>query len=132
MSAYLLDTMTVLWMAFEPERISKRAAATLLDDSSPIHCSIFSLWEIGIKMGGRGYREFVLPDDWEIVIPEGLAAQGIGELRILPRHCRRVQELPAHHKDPFDRVLIAQALEEGLEVIGCDGQFDAYGVRRVW
>ena len=47
-------------------------------------------------------------------------------------HCRRIQDLPAYHKDPFDRMLIAQALVEGLEVIGCDGQFDAYGVRRVW
>ncbi len=53
-------------------------------------------------------------------------------VRVEVEHCRRIQDLPAYHKDSFDRMLIAQALVEGLEVIGSDGQFDAYGVRRVW
>jgi len=132
MRSCLLDTMTILWMAFEPHKLGRRAAGVLQEEGTGLRYSIASLWEVGIKMGGGGYREFVLPDDWEVSIPEGLAEQGIEELPILPRHCRRIQDLPFHHKDPFDRMLIAQALEEGLDVIGCDGQFDAYGVRRVW
>ncbi len=120
MNGYLLDTMTILWMAFEPEKVGRGASARLADDGTRLQYSISSIWEIGIKMGRRGYREFVLPVDWEIAIPEGLAGQGITQLPILPRHCRRIQDLPFHHRDPFDRMLIAQALEEKLEVIGCD------------
>jgi len=132
MKTYLLDTMTILWMGFEPEKVGKKAAALIEGNNARILYSITSLWEIGIKMGGRGYRDFFLPEDWHRLIAEGFTVQGIEELQILPGHCRRVQDLPAHHKDPFDRMLIAQALEGGLEVIGCDRQFDAYGVRRVW
>lgn len=68
----------------------------------------------------------------EVAIPVGLAEQGIAELPIRPIHCRRVQGLPFHYKDPFDRLLIAQALVEGLDVIECDAQLDTYGVRRIW
>lgn len=132
MRSYLLDTMSILWMAFEPYKIGRRAASALEEEGVPLRYSIVSLWEIGIKMGGRGYREFVLPENWEVEIPEGLAGQGISELPILPRHCRRIRDLPFHHKDPFDRMLVAQALDEGLDVIGSDERFDAYGVRRVW
>jgi PIN domain nuclease of toxin-antitoxin system len=132
MKRYLLDTMTILWTAFEPENVSRRAASALLDESAEIHYSISSLWEIGTKMGGRGYREFVLPDDWEVVIPDGLMRQRILPLSITPRHCRRIQDLPFHHRDPFDRMLIAQALEEEFDVIGSDKQFDDYGVKRIW
>lgn len=132
MRSYLLDTMSILWMAFEPYKIGRRAASALEEEGVPLRYSIVSLWEIGIKMGGRGYREFVLPENWEVEIPEGLAGQGISELPILPRHCRRIQALPFHHKDPFDRMLVAQALADGLDVIGSDAQFDPYGVRRIW
>lgn len=132
MRSYLLDTMAILWMAFEPYKLGRRATNALEEEGVPLLYSMVSLWEIGLKMGGRGYREFVLPENWEVEIPEGLAEQGIAELPILPRHCRRVQDLPFHHKDPFDRMLIAQALAEGLDVIGSDARFDAYGVRRIW
>lgn len=132
MKRYLLDTMAILWTAFEPEKVSRRAAAALLDESAELHYSISSLWEIGIKMGGRGYRGFVLPDDWEVVIPDGLVRQRILPLDITPRHCRRIQDLPFLHRDPFDRMLIVQALEEGLGVISSDRQFDDYGVTRIW
>ena len=132
MSGYLLDTMAVLLMGFEPEKVGRKAAATIGKENARIFYSVASLWEIGIKMGNRGYREFVLPDNWEDLIPTGLAGQGITELPILPAHCRRIQDLPPFHKDPFDRILIAKALDSGLTVIGSDSQFDAYGVSRIW
>jgi PIN domain nuclease of toxin-antitoxin system len=108
MERYLLDTMTVLWMAFEPDRLGGNAAALLEADDTDLAYSTVSLWEIGLKMGRGGYHGF------------------------RPADCRRLQNLPSFHKDPFDRMLIAQALEESRSVIGCDGQFDAYGVRRIW
>lgn len=132
MERYLLDTMTVLWMAFEPDRLGGNAAALLEADDTDLAYSIVSLWEIGLKMGRGGYHGFHLPDQWDELIPRGLAGQGIAERSIRPADCRRLQDLPSFHKDPFDRMLIAQALEENRSVIGCDGQFDAYGVRRIW
>jgi PIN domain nuclease of toxin-antitoxin system len=131
MSRFLLDTMTVLWLALRPDLLGKRAKDALMGEAE-FHYSIVSLWEIGIKMSGKGYREFEIPADWERSMPRGLEGQGISRVEIAPIHCRMVQDLPFHHKDPFDRMLIAQALERGLEVIGSDEAFDRYGVRRIW
>jgi PIN domain nuclease of toxin-antitoxin system len=132
MERYLLDTMTVLWMAFEPERIGKDAAVLLESADTDLSYSVISLWEIGLKMGRGGYHGFQLPQDWHQSITQGLADQGITERPIRPAHCRRLQDLPLFHKDPFDRMLIAQSLEENWCVIGCDTRFDEYGVRRRW
>ena len=67
-----------------------------------------------------------VPGDWEEELVKSLAEQDITEHPILPRHFRRIQDLPAYHRDPFDRTLIAQALESELAVIGSDTQFDSY------
>ncbi len=86
---------------------------------------------MGIKMSGKGYRKFTLPPDWETVIPQRLESRGIPRLEILPGHCRMTQDLPFHHGDPFDRILIAQALDRKLAVITSDEVFEQYGVTRV-
>lgn len=132
MQRFLLDTMTVLWMALRPDLLGKNATRQLLGEENELRWSVVNLWEIGIKMGGKGYQEFELPDDWETVLPERMKAQGMSQVEILPVHCRLIQDLPFHHKDPFDRMLIAQALVENLTVIGSDEMFDAYKVKRIW
>ncbi len=132
MERYLLDTMAILWMGFSPAQLSKLASETLIDLKTDLSYSMVSLWEIGLKMGGGGYREFRLPQDWEIQIPERLEQQGIMRVEITPKDCRLIQDLPFHHKDPFDRMIIAQALNGGFTVIGSDERFDDYGVRRIW
>jgi len=132
MQRCLLDTMTILWMALRPDLLGKPASRQLLAEENELTWSMVSLWEIGIKMGGKGYREFELPDDWEKSHPERMKIQGMIQMEVLPVHCRLIQDLPFHHKDPFDRMLIAQALVENLTVIGSDEVFDAYGVKRVW
>jgi PIN domain nuclease of toxin-antitoxin system len=132
MESFLLDTMSVLWMAFRPDLLSPGASARIRDSSAPLVYSVVSMWEIGLKMSRGGYRDFILPADWDVQIPEALALDGIRELAVSPRHCRRIQDLHFHHKDPFDRMLIAQSLVEDLSIIGCDEQFDDYGVKRVW
>ena len=71
-------------------------------------------------MACKGYAEFQLPDNWEVALPMQLERQGIVRLHITPANYRRVQDLPFHHKDPFDRMLIAQALEGNFTVIGSD------------
>jgi PIN domain nuclease of toxin-antitoxin system len=129
---FLLDTMAVLWFAFLPKRLSKAARQVLLDDTARLVFSSVSLWEIGLKMSVGGYHYFKLPDDWEIRLPAGLQQQGIPRLHIEAEHCRRIQDLPFHHKDPFDRMLVAQCQIQGLSILSSDAIFDAYGVPRVW
>ena len=132
MAGAILDTMAVLRMSFRPELLSVAAKERILDDSAPLFYSIVSLWEIGIKMSKGGYDDLELPDDWDLRIVDGFAAQGIVRIEIGQVHCKLIETLPYHHKDPFDRMLIAQALNGGFSVIGSDERFDAYGVKRVW
>lgn len=129
---FLLDTMAVLWFAFLPKRLSIAARQVLLDDAAHLVFSTVSLWEIGLKMSIGGYHDFKLPEDWEIRLPAGLQQQGIPPLPIKAAHCRRIQDLPFHHKDPFERMLVAQCQIEGLTILSSDPSFDAYGVPRVW
>ncbi len=132
MDRYLLDTMAVLWMALRPDLLGKNAEGKLVDPDLDMAYSIVSLWEIGIKMSGKGYDGFKLPADWDRSLPEQLEEQGITRLPVHPQNCRMIQDLPFHHRDPFDRMIIAQALSGDFTVIGSDRIFDDYGVRRVW
>lgn len=132
MERCLLDTMAVLWMALRPDLLGKRAVTKLADPDLFLVYSMVSLWEIGIKMAGKGYDGFDLPDDWDLTLPEQLEAQGIARLEIEARNCRTVQDLPFLHRDPFDRMIIAQALNGDFTVIGSDKIFDDYGVKRIW
>ena len=129
---FLLDTMTVLWMCFRPEWLGGNAASILQDSKSRLSYSIVNLWEIGIKKSKGGYRDLVLPDDWERVIPAYLDTMDLRRLDISPSHCRRIRDLPFHHNDPFDRMLVAQALEEGFVLLSKDEVVERYGVRRIW
>jgi PIN domain nuclease of toxin-antitoxin system len=119
-------------MALRPDLLGKNAAGKLADPTSSLAYSVVSLWEIGIKLAGKGYAEFELPDDWDRALPELLEEQGIFRLGIEPGNCRMIQDLPFHHRDPFDRMIIAQALQGGLTIIGSDKVFDDYGVKRIW
>ena len=125
----LLDTQILLWAAGLPERLSAEAR-TLLDD--PRHELLFSaasLWEVAIKRSlGR--------DDFRVdprVLRRGLLDNGYGELPITSQHAVSVDGLPPLHKDPFDRLLLAQALTEGITLVTSDAQLARYDgpVRRV-
>lgn len=132
MAGALLDTMAVLRMTFRPELLSAGARERILDTTEPLFYSTVSLWEISIKMSKGGYEDLVLPDDWDERIVDGFGEQGIGRVEIAQVHCKRMVTLPFHHKDPFDRMLIAQALDAGFDVISSDKRFDDYGVMRLW
>jgi PIN domain nuclease of toxin-antitoxin system len=131
MQVVLLDTMALLWMGLRPDLLGTQARKAIEADGELCY-SIVSLWEIGIKMSGKGFKEFELPTNWEMALPQRLQSQRIPRLDILPRHCRMIQNLPFHHRDPFDRMIIAQALEQNMAVITSDEVFEAYGVRRIW
>jgi PIN domain nuclease of toxin-antitoxin system len=127
----LLDTNALLWSAYAPERLTKNASKAYLA-AEELCFSILSPWEIALKFSRGGFHDLKVPENWETSLIQGLLTQGLRLLKLDVAHCRRVQDLPFHHKDPFDRMLIAQALAENLTVIGSDDRFDDYGVKRIW
>lgn len=125
----LIDTHLLLWAAGAPERLSP-AARELIDDlDNELLFSAASLWEVAIKRAlGR--------DDFDVdprLLRRGLLDNGYEELPITGEHAVAVAALPPLHKDPFDRVLVAQALTEGLALLTADGQLDGYpgDIRRI-
>ena len=121
----LLDTQCWLWMVAEPERLSRRARAMVASDRHELYLSSVSSWEIAIK---HGLGKLDLPAPPAEFVPTRMRATGVLPLVVTHAHALRVSELPGHHRDPFDRLLIAQALEESLSVLTADRHFRRYGV----
>jgi PIN domain nuclease of toxin-antitoxin system len=125
----LLDTHALLWFALDDPQLSPAARAAILDPANDKLVSPASWWEIGIKMSTGKYT-LTVPHD--VFFDSAIAANGFLVLPIEPRHTGGLIGLPFHHKDPFDRLLIAQAVVEGIPVVSADAAFDPYPVRRVW
>jgi len=113
------------WLAGEKARISKKARAAILDSDNRVVISAVVLWEVAIK---RGLGKLNAPGD----LLEQLERVGVDLLPITPRHADRVGTLPLHHRDPFDRLLIAQAETENLALVTADADLDRYGIQVVW
>jgi PIN domain nuclease of toxin-antitoxin system len=112
----LLDTHLLLWAASEPQRISKSARALIDDPENEVLFSAASLWEITIKRS-IGRKDFRVDPR---VLRRALLDNGYGELPITSEHVIQIDQLPPKHKDPFDRVLIAQASVEGITLLTND------------
>lgn len=121
----LLDTHAFIWAASDPERLSSDAASAVREPANDVFLSAVSGWEIAIKRA-RGRIRF--PD----VDRELLALLRVVELPVTLRHAAELGRLPAHHRDPFDRMLIAQARTDDLTVVTRDGAFAAYDVAVHW
>lgn len=125
---YLADTHVIIWATREPERLSTRARRLLESGETPVFFSIASIWEIAFKVNlgklrlDATVREFV----------QAQVSNGFSVLPIEVGQVARVAELPLYHRDPFDRLLIAQALESGLEIITADSAFDQYPIGTIW
>jgi PIN domain nuclease of toxin-antitoxin system len=125
----LLDTHAFLWWVGADRKLSRRARSTVGSGRNECFVSIASAWEIAIKVGLGSVR---VGSSLERFLPEQIAANGFRPLPIDLRHTARVATLPFHHRDPFDRLLVAQALEEELAVVTADPVFTEYGLKRVW
>lgn len=118
----LLDTQLLLWAAGQPERLSAAARKLLKDPRNQLLFSAASLWEIAIKntLGREDFR--VEPR----LLRRGLLDNGYTELPVTSQHAVNIDSLPPLHKDPFDRMLLAQALSEGITLISADAQLARY------
>jgi PIN domain nuclease of toxin-antitoxin system len=125
----LLDTHTVLWAATNDPQLSKEARGALLDPSNTLYFSTVSAWEIVIK---HATAKLTLPDSPAIFIKTAIARGSYTVLDVSLEHTLGVALLPAHHKDPFDRLLVAQALHEGLTLLGNDAAITHYSVPMHW
>jgi PIN domain nuclease of toxin-antitoxin system len=125
----LLDTHTLLWWLDGDRRLSRRARQAIGAGASAVFVSAASAWEIATKA-----RLGKLPGALDVAadIPGCLASQQFDSLDITVLHAQRAGRLPGDHRDPFDRMLIAQAQIEDLPVVSNDEVFDEYGVARIW
>lgn len=125
----LVDTHVFLWWVEGDRALPVKARAALADRDNECLISLASVWELAIK-AGLGKLKLALPVQRYVV--EQVAANGFRMLAIQMAHVGRVESLAAHHGDPFDRLLIAQALEERIPVVTADPVFRDYGVKRIW
>ena len=126
---YLLDTMVWLWSVGPTENIGAAGLQILENGDAEICLSVVSAWEIAIK---TRLRKYSLPESPARYIPKRLARQGIRSLPVTLDHSLRVFDLPLYHHDPFDHLLIAQAIIEGMVILTSDRVFSKYPVEILW
>ena len=124
----LLDTHTFLWFINDSPQLSTEVK-NLLESEVDLALSVASLWEIAIK---ASLGKLTLPDTYDKFIPQQLTLNDIEILPISMADLALVATLPFHHRDPFDRLLIAQAIVEQISIVSVDTMFDSYRVNRIW
>lgn len=120
---WLLDTQLLVWAAYDEARVPPRVAKILESRDERLVFSLASIWEVAIKASLKRPDFTARPED----LHRGLLEQGFAELPIQPAHISRVVDLPWVHRDPFDRMLVAQAAVEGLTLLTVDAQLKRYG-----
>ena len=125
----LLDTHTFLWFCQGVAALSATAKALLEDPAYRKLVSVASCWEVAIK---AGLGKLAQGEPAATYLPNALGASGFELFPITLDHVAVVETLPHHHRDPFDRMLVAQARVEGVPIIGVDAALDPYGVTRLW
>jgi PIN domain nuclease of toxin-antitoxin system len=126
---YLLDTVVWLWSVGPTEKIGRAGLEILTRGNEDVYLSAASSWEIVIK---AKLGKFKLPEAPGSYVRSRLAAQGIRPLPVTQDHSLKVYDLPLHHNDPFDRLLIAQALVEEMTILTSDRAFKKYPAELVW
>ena len=125
----LLDTHAFLWLITDEDRLSENARQTFLNTENSLFFSAASLWEICIK---KSLGKLSLKDGWFQTIQKEMEINTIQWLPIETTHCAEVTELPFHHRDPFDRMLIAQAIVEEMKLLSRDSRLSDYAIELIW
>ena len=124
----LLDTHILQWWLDDPVQLSESAKSAIENRTNSIMISAVVPWELAIKTNIGKLRDHGLLANWA----SKMVAEGFQEVPVESAHAIRAGLLPLHHKDPFDRLLVAQAQSTGWPIISADPVFDSYGVRRIW
>lgn len=119
----LLDSQCWLWWFAQPERLSEEAITNIADETNELWLSVASIWEIGIKVA---IGKLPLPEAPDSYISSRMSQLGVRSLEIKASHALRAAALPLHHRDPFDRMLIAQAQLEDITLVSADPVFKQY------
>ncbi len=125
---FLVDTHCWLWLQTERRRFDPDLLETLADPATMRYLSAASVWEIAIKYA---VGKLPLPEPPAVYVPERMRLSGFAGLAITPAHALAVAALPSHHRDPFDRVLVAQAGVEGLTLVTAHAMLERYDVPTV-
>ncbi len=125
----LLDTHAFLWSITGDDRLSETAEKTFLNPDNNLFFSAASFWEICIKLS---LGKLSLKRGWFETIQEEMKINAIQWLPVEMHHCLELTKLPFHHRDPFDRMLVAQAMVEDLRLLSCDPHLSAYEIERIW
>lgn len=125
----LLDTHALVWFYQTDDKMSTLACELIEDPRNETLVSPASYWEVAIKMA---LQKPLFGVSYSTFIQEAIIDNGFSILHIEPRHCEEILKLPFHHKDPFDRLLIAQAKAENMTLLSADTIMDSYAVNRIW
>ena len=125
----LLDTHAFLWLITDEDRLSENARQTFLNTENSLFFSAASLWEICIK---KSLGKISLKDEWFRTIQAEMETNTIQWLPLEMAHCAEVTDLPFHHRDPFDRMLIAQAIVEEMKLLSRDSRLSDYAIELIW
>ena len=125
----LLDTVTFLWLVGEPDALSIRAREAIVDPGNEVLLSAVSTWEIGIK---HALGRLPLPEPVDRFVPTERERHGVDSLPLDEESTLQLTKLPALHRDPFDRMLICQAIARGLVIVTPDRDVRRYPLRTLW
>lgn len=125
----LLDTHTLFWSVDDTSKVSALAMAAMADSTNDRLLSAATIWELAIKVG---QGKIALSTPYRLWMESAITDLKLTILPITVAYAERQAGLPPHHKDPFDRLIIAQALVDGISVVSLDVTFDPYGVTRIW
>lgn len=125
----LLDTHALIWFISGDDRLGEQAKEAFLNQDNKLYFSKASLWEMTIKIS---LGKLVLAEHWLTAIEKEMISNGIQWLEIEIDHCKTLAALPFHHRDPFDRLLISQAISESMGIISIDHQFSHYPLDIIW
>ena len=126
---YIIDTHVVLWIIDNNSQLSQKVKEIYLDENNEILLSMASIWEMAIKIS---LKKLEIPGTLSDFVKYHIIANNIRILDIRLSHIYRIENLPYHHRDPFDRLIISQSIDENIPIISSDFRFDKYEIDRIW
>ena len=126
---YLIDTHTFLWIIEDNKNLTDKVRTIYIDNSNEIYLSVASIWEMAIKIS---LNKLSIRGQLVKFIDRHAIENNIHLLSIQPHHIFPIENLPFHHRDPFDRLLLSQCLQEKMHLLSNDKEFDKYGIDRIW